>query len=208
MEKHILFVEDDASIASGLIYAMEQEGYRVTHCKNVSAAFERMEDRTFDLALLDMQLSDGVGKEIAQVMKAEQVPLIYLTVVDDEDEIVGALEDGAADYITKPFRLREVLARIKKSLQGEPETAGVLKLGGVSIDTDAGKVFVRGNPVTLTALEYRRGFCGRQYADSVCQETAAKASGCASYHYGQGDWLSCGLKKKKFWNFQRGSAGR
>lgn len=104
MEKHILFVEDDASIASGLIYAMEQEGYRVTHCKNVSAAFERMEDIPFDLALLDMQLSDGVGKEIAQVMKAEQVPVIYLTVVDDEDEIVGALEDGAADYITKPFR--------------------------------------------------------------------------------------------------------
>lgn len=155
MEKHILFVEDDASIASGLIYAMEQEEYRVTHCKNVSAAFERMEDIPFDLALLDMQLSDGVGKEIAQVMKAEQVPVIYLTVVDDEDEIVGALEDGAADYITKPFKLREVLVRIKKSLQGEPETAGVLKLGGVSIDADAGKVFVRGNPVTLTALEYR-----------------------------------------------------
>lgn len=155
MGKHILFVEDDTTIASGLIYAMEQEGYRVTHCKNVSAAIESARNICFDLALLDMQLPDGLGKEIAQVMKAGQIPVIYLTIVDDEDEIVGALEDGAADYITKPFRLREVLTRIRRSLQEEREAPNILKLGGVSIDAGAGKVYIGDRQVVLTALEYR-----------------------------------------------------
>ncbi len=155
MEKHILFVEDDTTIASGLRYAMEQEGYRVMHCKSARAAHERARDTQFDLVLLDMQLPDGSGKEIGQLMEALQIPVIYLTVVDDEEEIVEALEAGAADYITKPFRLREVLARIKKNLQGVVEESRLLKLGGVSIDADAGKVFVGDAPVALTALEYR-----------------------------------------------------
>ena len=155
MGKNILFVEDDASIASGLLYAMEQEGYTVTHCKNVSAAFVKTEEMQFDLALLDMQLPDGTGKKIGEKMKALRIPVIYLTIVDDEDEIVGALEEGAADYIIKPFRLREVLTRIKRNLQGEREEARTMKLGGVSIDADAGKVFVDDKPVALTALEYR-----------------------------------------------------
>lgn len=155
MEKHILFVEDDNSIASGLIYAMEQEGYRITHCKKVCAALEKTKDLQFDLALLDMQLPDGCGKEIGRCMEALQIPVIYLTVVDDEEEIVEALETGAADYIIKPFRLREVLARIKRNLQGEGERSRLLKLGGVSIDADAGKVFVGDAPAALTALEYR-----------------------------------------------------
>lgn len=155
MGKHILFVEDDTFIASGLVYAMEQEGYAVTHCKNVCAAYKEMNDDRFDLALLDMQLPDGTGKEIGQKMQALQIPVIYLTIVDDEEEIVGALEEGAADYIVKPFRLREVLARIKRNLQGEKEELRLLKLGGISIDADAGKVFAGEEPVALTALEYR-----------------------------------------------------
>lgn len=155
MEKHILFVEDDAAIASGLCYAMEQEGYQVTHCKNVAAALRKIGEMHFDLALLDMQLPDGLGKEIGQEMKARQIPVIYLTIVDDEDEIVGALEEGAADYITKPFRLREVLARIKRNLQEVREEPNILKLHGVLIDVGAGKVYIGERQVILTALEYR-----------------------------------------------------
>ena len=155
MRKQILFVEDDDSIASGLRYAMEQEGYTVTYCKNVSAALVRMEETRFDLALLDMQLPDGSGKEIGGKMQALQIPVIYLTIVDDEEEIVETLEEGAADYIIKPFRLREVLTRIKKNLQRERENARLLKLGGVVIDAGAGKVYADDKPVALTALEYR-----------------------------------------------------
>lgn len=155
MGKHILFVEDDTTIALGLFYAMEQEGYEVTYCKNMVTALERLEGTHYDLALLDMQLPDGSGKEIAQVLKVGRIPVIYLTVVDDEDEIVRELEDGAADYIIKPFRLREVLIRIKRNLQEERETSHILKLGGVSIDAAAGKVYIGERQVILTALEYR-----------------------------------------------------
>lgn len=155
MEKYILFVEDDAAIAVGLIYAMEEEGYTVVHCKDVTTALRKMREMRFDLALLDMQLPDGLGKEIGQAAKAEHTPVIYLTIVDDEDEIVGALEEGAADYITKPFRLREVLTRIRRSLQEEREASDILKLGGVSIDVGAGKVYVGAKQTVLTALEYR-----------------------------------------------------
>ena len=151
----ILFVEDDNSIASGLVYAMEQEGYIVTHCGDVAAALQKIRESGFDLALLDLQLPDGGGKEIGQAMKTRHVPVIYLTVIDDEDEIVASLEDGAADYITKPFRLRELLARIKKALQEEKDPPQILRIGEALIDKDAGKVYVGGETAALTALEYR-----------------------------------------------------
>lgn len=155
MEKNILFVEDDDSIASGLSYAMEEEGYTVVHCKDVATALRKIREKHFDLALLDMQLPDGLGKEIGQVAKAEHTPVIYLTIVDDEEEIVRSLEEGAADYITKPFRLRELLARIRRSLQEEREAPDILRLGGVSIDVGAGKVYIGDREAVLTALEYR-----------------------------------------------------
>lgn len=151
----ILFVEDDNSIASGLVYAMEQEGCIVTHCGDVAAALQKIRESGFDLALLDLQLPDGGGKEIGQAMKTRHVPVIYLTVIDDEDEIVASLEDGAADYITKPFRLRELLARIKKALQEEKDPPQILRIGEALIDKDAGKVYVGGETAALTALEYR-----------------------------------------------------
>ena len=152
---HILFAEDDDSIAAGLVYAMEEEGYRVTRCKDAVSALRKIKEQSFDLALLDMQLPDGSGKEIGQAAKNRCTPVIYLTVVDDEDRIVESFEEGAADYITKPFRLRELLARIKKALQKEREPSGMLKLGEAVIDREAGKVYIGDREVTLTALEYR-----------------------------------------------------
>ncbi|MBD5550293.1 MAG: response regulator transcription factor [Lachnospiraceae bacterium] len=155
MGRHILFVEDDHSIASGLIYVLEQEGYTVTYCKDVVTALKKVCEIRFDLALLDMQLPDGLGKEIGQALKRGQTPVIYLTIVDDEDEIVRSLEDGAADYITKPFRVRELLARIKRTLHEEKEASQTLKIGDAVIDAEAGKVYIGDRLITLTALEYR-----------------------------------------------------
>ncbi len=155
MGSHILFVEDDHSIASGLIYVMEKEGYAVTRCKDVATALRKAKEMHFDLALLDMQLPDGLGKEIGQSMKTRHTPVIYLTIVDDEEEIVRSLEGGAADYITKPFRTRELLARIKRTLQEEKSASQILKIGEAVIDAEAGKVFAREQLITLTALEYR-----------------------------------------------------
>lgn len=155
MKRHILFVEDDKTIASGLIYAMEEAGYTVTHCKSVGTALEKIGRVQFDLALLDMQLPDGLGKEIGGLLKKLQTPVIYLTIVDDENEIVDALDEGAADYITKPFRLRELLARIKRTFDRGREAPRMLKIGGAVVDPEAGKVYVGERQIALTALEYR-----------------------------------------------------
>ena len=105
--------------------------------------------------IADMQLPDGSGKEIALQLKPCNTPIIYLTIVDDEDEIVKSLEDGAKDYMTKPFRMRELLARIKKALNEEKENGDILNIGEAVIDVSAGKVFINKQLIPLTALEYR-----------------------------------------------------
>lgn len=151
----ILLVEDDVSLSAGLIYALEKEGYRVTPCKTMADAFVQTNARQFDLALLDMQLPDGLGKEAASKLKSHHTPVIYLTVVDDEDEIVRALDNGAADYVTKPFRMRELLSRIKKALHEETGNGGRIRIGEAVIDEEAGKVFIKDRLIDLTALEYR-----------------------------------------------------
>lgn len=151
----ILLVEDDTSLLSGLTYALEKEGYCVTSCKTVAAALAETGARRFDLALLDMQLPDGTGREIAAALGPHHTPLIYLTVVDDEDEIVRSLEDGAADYLTKPFRMRELMARIKKALHEDAGSGGRIHIGEAVIDVEAGKVYIGDREIELTALEYR-----------------------------------------------------
>lgn len=157
MASNILLVEDDATIASGLVYALEKEGYFPFPCKNVKAAYDAMDAKRFDLAILDMQLPDGCGTAVSEKLKHYGTPVIFLTVVDDENEIVRSFEDGAADYITKPFRLRELLARIKRVLNMKEgrDTSQTVSLGKAVIDTAAGKVYVDGKPIELTALEYR-----------------------------------------------------
>lgn len=155
MDYKILIVEDDHSIAVGLIYALEKEGYMVAHSKNLAEALEKINAYHFDLALVDMQLPDGSGREAGEKLKSEHTPVIYLTVVDDEDEIVQSLENGAADYITKPFRMRELMVRIKRTLHIKTETQKILRIGEAVIDTDSGKVFIKDQLISLTALEYR-----------------------------------------------------
>ena len=155
MKYNMLLVEDDQMIATGLVYALEQEGYAVTHCQSVTEALAAIAARQFDLAILDMQLPDGTGAQVQEVIKHTGVAVIFLTVVDDEGNIVRAFESGAADYVTKPFRLRELLARVKRVLHTSDNGSVPLTLGGVSIDTMAGKAYLGDNLLELTALEYR-----------------------------------------------------
>jgi len=155
--KQILLVEDDTMIASGLVYALEQDGYTVRHCKSVFEARSVMTDMRIDLAILDMQLPDGTGFDVWDALKNTGVPVIFLTVVDDEGSIVRAFDDGASDYITKPFRVRELLARVKRTLNsyGDDDRSSQLAVGRARIDTAAGKVYIDDNLIELTALEYR-----------------------------------------------------
>lgn len=152
---NILVVEDDVSLSAGLKYALEKEGYHTTHCKSIADALKKTDKPDFDLALLDMQLPDGPGKEIASKLIPYHIPVIYVTVVDDEDEIVKSLDGGAADYVTKPFRMRELLARIKKALHGEKGNGRLINIWKAVINVDEGKVYIKDQPVSLTALEYR-----------------------------------------------------
>jgi DNA-binding response OmpR family regulator len=173
MPSKILLVEDDAMIASGLVYALEQEGYAVTHGKTVREAQSALANGRFDLALLDMQLPDGTGFDVHETLKSTDTAVIFLTVIDDEGNIVRAFEGGAEDYITKPFRLRELLARVKRTLltHGGERQITALTLGRVRIDATAGKAYIgagsiggdsdgdsdadAGTLLDLTALEYR-----------------------------------------------------
>ncbi|MDR0324475.1 MAG: response regulator transcription factor, partial [Oscillospiraceae bacterium] len=153
----LLLIEDDAIIASGLVYALEQEGYTVTHGTSVRDARTMTAANKYDLAILDMQLPDGTGFDIRDTLKNTDTAVMFLTVVDDEGNIVRAFEGGAEDYITKPFRLREMLARVKRVLSARQRggTTATLALGGVTIDTAAGKATIDDTLLDLTALEYR-----------------------------------------------------
>jgi DNA-binding response OmpR family regulator len=143
-------------IASGLCYALEKEGYTVTHCATIAAAKEAANNRVYDLALLDMQLPDGTAFDISGILRDAGTSIIYLTVVDDEGNIVRAFEGGADDYVTKPFRLRELLVRVKSVLgRRSNQVMDKLTLGNVMIDVSSGKAYIDGHFLELTALEYR-----------------------------------------------------
>ena len=152
----ILVLEDDAMIASGLTYAIESEGYEAFHAKNIKEAMSLINGGSFDLGILDMQLPDGRGIEVGRKLKEDNVPVIFLTVEDDESRIVKAFEEGADDYVVKPFKIRELLARIKRTIgRNKDSKEELVKIGGVRIDTSAGKVYIGDKQVELTALEYR-----------------------------------------------------
>lgn len=148
----LMVVEDDAVIASGLVYALEQEGYGVRRAATVAEARTLLAATAIDLAIVDMQLPDGDGFSVGETALAQGAQVIFLTVMDDEERIVWALDQGAADYVTKPFRLRELLARVRRAL---PEQETTLTLGEARVDTASGRVMVAGQEVPLTALEYR-----------------------------------------------------
>ncbi|MBQ4219656.1 response regulator transcription factor [Ruminococcus flavefaciens] len=152
----ILILEDDVMIASGLAYAIESEGYEAVIAKNIKDAAELIKISEFDLGILDMQLPDGRGIDIGKKLKEDNIPVIFLTVEDDESNIVKAFESGADDYVVKPFKIRELLARIKRIFGWNKDSKEeFVKIGSVKIDTAMGKVYVNDELVELTALEYR-----------------------------------------------------
>jgi len=170
-QQSILLVENDAIIARGLIWALEQEGYIVKHTPTVKEAIENLETESYCLALLEMQLPDGSGCQVQDVLREKSVPLIYLSTIADKLSIVRALESGAADYVTKPFDLRELFARISKVLtiddcklakargvhNQSPHTldTDLIGINDLEVNTVSGKVLLRGEQLNLTALEYR-----------------------------------------------------
>jgi len=157
--KNILLVEDDKSILLGLSYSLETEGFKVTPCSTVQCACSHLETESFDLVLLDLTLPDGSGYDVCRAARrVSETPVIFLTACDDEINVVMGLDMGADDYITKPFRLRELLSRIKMVLrrtERSPEGGSMIRIGSLLVNTALGKVYHKDVDVLLTALEYR-----------------------------------------------------
>lgn len=155
----IIFVEDDKVIASGLIYSLEQEGYSVFHFTKAFHAERAIKENKFDFAILDLSLPDGSGYDLCKSLKAENdIPVIFLTAIDDEANVVMGLDMGADDYITKPFRVRELLSRIKsvyRRYNKEGQERNLLELGKIRINLTSSRVYKEGEEIILTALEYR-----------------------------------------------------
>lgn len=154
----IFVLEDDATIAMGLTYALQQEGYGTTHCKTVKEALKTIEQESFSLYILDLTLPDGSGYDVCKAIKEKgDLPVIFLTAYDEEVNVIMGFEMGADDYISKPFRVRELMARIKSVLRRyTKETSnGVIRLKDLQIRTAEAKVYRGTTEIPLTALEYR-----------------------------------------------------
>ena len=154
----ILLLEDDTMIASGILYALETEGYETNHATGIKDARSLIGYYNFDLAIIDMQLPDGTGFDVSEIFQNTATSVIFLTVVDDENTIVRAFDEGAQDYIVKPFRIRELLARVRRILSANiknGEKDNIIYMGHAAIHTDEAKVYVNDKSIELTALEYR-----------------------------------------------------
>lgn len=154
----IFVLEDDEAIGIGLSYTLESEKYEVTLVKTVAEAKKTVGNEEFDLYILDLTLPDGNGYEVCSLIKSKgDLPVIFLTAYDDEINVVTGFELGADDYISKPFRVRELLARVKSVLRrySKDNADGIVKIGELSVNTAEARVLLRGEEVILTAMEYR-----------------------------------------------------
>ena len=150
----ILLVEDSESIIMGLKYSLEQEGFKVITAKTIK---EAKNHKDYDLILLDISLPDGNGFDFfKEVKKKEDVPVIFLTALDEEINIVKGLDLGAEDYIVKPFRVKELISRIKVALRRYNKmSSSTININGIELDTENMEAKKDGKVIELTSLEFK-----------------------------------------------------
>ena len=151
---NVLLIEDNESIVSGLKYSLEQEKYKVFSCTNVEDTIKFLEEnKQVDIAIIDISLPDGNGFDLYQnYIKEKNIPSIFLTARDSEDDVVKGLELGVEDYMTKPFSTKELLARMKRNIM-KHKNESVITIEGVSFDFDKMEVSKDGKVIPLTRLE-------------------------------------------------------
>ena len=153
MEAKILLVEDDTSILMGLKFCLEQENFLVSTAITGKEALEKIQE-SFDLILLDLNLPDMNGFDILK--QIENIPVIFLTANDEEVSIVQGLDMGAEDYITKPFRTRELISRMRAVLRRRNLNVNQkIQIGNLLIDPSCAKIFKNGQEIFLTTMEYK-----------------------------------------------------
>lgn len=160
----VLLVEDDGSLIDGLEYALKKDGFEVEVARSVEEFGKLYTEGRFDVVLLDVSLPDGNGFEICErIRRTSEVPILFLTAADEEFNVVRGLDMGGDDYVSKPFRLNELLSRIH-SLQRRAGKGGkgagavqepVLESGGIRVDLVGNRAWLEEEPLELTAQEYR-----------------------------------------------------
>ena len=169
---NIFLVEDDPIITEGLKIALKKEGYQVDAASSMTEALGKLSQGVhMDVCLLDVMLPDGDGYQICRkIRETSDVPILFLTACDDEVHTVLALEQGADDYIAKPFRIRELMARIKAILRrtGRTETSDAspssshlssdvdrIQVGRNELNLQTGRILRSGTEIFLSSVEYR-----------------------------------------------------
>ena len=162
MEKtfNILLVEDDLSLLDGLVYSLEKNHFEVTVARTVREAVTLYAAGSYDLILLDLTLPDGLGFQVCTyVRERSSVPIIFLTASDEEVNIVKGLDIGGDDYITKPFKLNELISRIKALLRragmSTQDSGAVLQSNGITIKYLENQVICNGETLELIGNEYK-----------------------------------------------------
>ena len=152
----IFLVEDDKAIAKNLTLLLRSEGFTVSHAATRGEASAMLAGNLFDLALVDIALPDGNGFTVCTEIKERyQIPVLFLTASGDEASVVTGLNMGADDYITKPFRPRELIARIRAALRKQERAGQAFEVCGLCVDTASGVVTKYGREIFLSAPEYR-----------------------------------------------------
>lgn len=159
----LLLLEDDQSLIDGLVYALTKEGFALDVAMTVREARAQLATQAYDLLLLDQTLPDGSGLALCEEVRAggNAVPIIFLTAMDEEIQVIRALDAGGDDYITKPFKLGELCSRIRAQLrrsgmlrqqEQEPGAEGTVRIEG-------GRAYRAGEALELTATELRLLAC-------------------------------------------------
>ncbi|MBU3093371.1 response regulator transcription factor [Clostridium sp. CF011] len=155
----ILLVEDDLSIIAGLEFSLRKNGFHIALARTVRECFLMLSDKKYDLLLLDLTLPDGSGFDICKkVRQSSDVPIIFLTASDEEVNIVMGLDIGGDDYITKPFKLNELISRVNALLRRShiPSQEPIeLKSNDITIKLLESRVFKDSKEIELTTAEYR-----------------------------------------------------
>lgn len=155
----ILLVEDDLGLIDGLSFSLQKNGFKTEIARTVRETLDKLPAQAFDLLLLDLSLPDGSGFQVCKaVRETSSVPIIFLTASDEEVNVVMGLDMGGDDYITKPFKLNELISRIQAILRrtGMYGTAGYeLSSNGITVRLPESRVLKNGRTLELTTAEYR-----------------------------------------------------
>ncbi|WP_130805685.1 response regulator transcription factor [Senegalia massiliensis] len=154
---NILLVEDDKALAMGIEFSLKENGYEVFNTSTIKESKKIYEEEKIDLILLDINLPDGSGYDLCKdIRSGSDVPIIFLTALDEEVNIVLGLDIGGDDYITKPFRVGELTSRIRAILRRtKKDDIDIYKSGDLTINISKVKVEKKSSEIKLTALEYK-----------------------------------------------------